>query len=144
MDRLRVDEKGTVVRVAVHVQPRASRSEIIGQHGAALKVRLQAPPVDGAANEALVRLLADALNVPERSVRVVAGGAARSANSMTSRAPPVDGAANEALVRLLAEALKVPERSVRVVAGATSRSKVVEVDGTTADAVRALASAGET
>ena len=100
MDRLRVDEKGTVVRVAVHVQPRASRSEIIGQHGAALKVRLQAPPVDGAANEALVRLLA--------------------------------------------EALKVPERSVRVVAGATSRSKVVEVDGTTADAVRALASAGET
>ena len=52
--------------------------------------------------------------------------------------------ANEALVRLLAEALKVPERSVRVVAGATSRSKVVEVDGTTADAVRALASAGET
>ena len=100
MDRLRVAEKGTVVRVAVHVQPRASRSEIIGQHGAALKVRLQAPPVDGAANEALVRLLA--------------------------------------------EALKVPERSVRVVAGATSRSKVVEVDGTTADAVRALASAGET
>ena len=100
MDRLRVDEKGTVVRVAVHVQPRASRSEIVGVHGAALKVRLQAPPVDGAANEALVRLLA--------------------------------------------EALKVPERSVRVVAGATSRSKVVEVDGTTADAVRALASAGET
>ena len=100
MEQLRVDEKGTVVRVAVHVQPRASRSEIIGQHGAALKVRLQAPPVDGAANEALVRLLA--------------------------------------------EALKVPERSVRVVAGATSRSKVVEVDGTTADAVRALASAGET
>ena len=52
-----MDVKGTVVRVSVHVQPRASRSEIIGQHGAALKVRLQAPPVDGAANEALVHLL---------------------------------------------------------------------------------------
>ena len=100
MERLRVEEREAKVRVAVHVQPRASRSEIIGQHGAALKVRLQAPPVDGAANEALVRLLADALNVPERSVRVVAG--------------------------------------------ATSRSKMVEVDGTTADAVRALASPGET
>ena len=100
MDPLRVDVQGSVVRIAVHVQPRASRSEIIGQHGAALKVRLQAPPVDGAANEALVRLLADALNVPERSVRVGAG--------------------------------------------ATSRSKMVEVDGTTADAVRALASPGET
>jgi uncharacterized protein (TIGR00251 family) len=96
VDPLRVDVKGTVVRVAVHVQPRASRSEIIGQHGAALKVRLQAPPVDGAANEALVRLLADSLGVPQRSVRVVAG--------------------------------------------ATSRAKTVEVDGTTEDAVRALAS----
>jgi len=59
------------------VQPRASRSEIIGQHGAALKVRLQAPPVDGAANEALVRLLADSLGVPQRSVRVVAGATSR-------------------------------------------------------------------
>ena len=78
MEPLRVDVKGTVVRVAVHVQPRASRSEIIGQHGAALKVRLQAPPVDGAANEALVRLLADSLGVPQRAVRVVAGATSRS------------------------------------------------------------------
>ena len=95
MDPLRVDVRGTVVRVSVHVQPRASRSEIIGQHGAALKVRLHAPPVDGAANEALVHLLADSLGVPRRSVRVVAG--------------------------------------------ATSRTKMVEVDGTTEAAVRALA-----
>ena len=95
-----VETRGTVIRVGVHVQPRASRSEIVGLHGAALKVRLQAPPVDGAANGALVRLLAEALHVPERSVRVVAG--------------------------------------------ATSRSKMVEVSGTTADAVRALASPGET
>jgi len=95
VEPLRVDVKGAVVRVAVHVQPRASRSEIIGQHGAALKVRLQAPPVDGAANEALVRLLAESLGVPHRAVRVVAG--------------------------------------------TTSRSKTVEVDGTTEDAVRALA-----
>ena len=73
-----MDVKGTVVRVSVHVQPRASRSEIIGQHGAALKVRLQAPPVDGAANEALVRLLADALGVPRGTVRVVAGATSRT------------------------------------------------------------------
>ena len=78
MDRLRVDVKGTVVRVWVHVQPRASRSEIIGQHGAALKVRLQAPPVDGAANEALVQLIADSLGVSRRSVRVVAGATSRT------------------------------------------------------------------
>jgi len=83
------------VRVSVHVQPRATRSEIVGLHGAALKVRLQAPPVDGAANEALVTLLAARLGVARRSVRVIAG--------------------------------------------TTSRAKTVEVDGTTEDAVRALA-----
>jgi len=95
VDSLRVDVKGTVVRVAVHVQPRASRSEIIGQHGAALKVRLQAPPVDGAANEALVRLLADSLGVPQRAVRVVAGTTSRS------KTVEVDGT-TEAAVRALA------------------------------------------
>jgi uncharacterized protein len=95
VDSLRVDVKGTVVRVAVHVQPRASRSEIIGQHGAALKVRLQAPPVDGAANEALVHLLADSLGVSRRSVRVVAGTTSRT------KTVEVDGT-TEAAVRALA------------------------------------------
>ena len=66
------------MRVDVHVQPRASRNEIIGLHGAALKVRLQAPPVDGAANEALVSLLAERLRVPRRAVRVVAGATSRA------------------------------------------------------------------
>lgn len=78
METLRVEVRGTVVRVGVHVQPRASKSEIVGLHGAALKVRLQAPPVDGAANEALVSLLADRLGVPRRSVRVAAGATSRA------------------------------------------------------------------
>jgi uncharacterized protein len=97
VERLRVDVKGTVVRVSVHVQPRASRSEIIGQHGAALKVRLQAPPVDGAANEALVHLLADSLGVSRRSVRVVAGATSRT------KTVEVDGT-TEAAVRALSTA----------------------------------------
>jgi uncharacterized protein (TIGR00251 family) len=97
VDRLRVEVKGTVVRVSVHVQPRASRSEIIGQHGAALKVRLQAPPVDGAANEALVQLLADSLGVSRRSVRVVAGATSRT------KTVEVDGT-TEAAVRALTSA----------------------------------------
>lgn len=78
MDALRVERRGTVVRVGVHVQARASRSEIVGLHGAALKVRLQAPPVEGAANEALVILLAERLGVARRSVRVVAGATSRA------------------------------------------------------------------
>jgi uncharacterized protein len=60
------------------VQPRASRSEIVGIHGTALKVRLQAPPVDGAANKALVSLLAERLGVARRSVQVVAGATSRA------------------------------------------------------------------
>ena len=77
MTALRIDERNGCVRFAVHVQPRASRSEIVGLQGDALKVRLAAPPVDGAANVALVELLAKALGVPRRSVRIVAGVTAR-------------------------------------------------------------------
>ena len=65
------------VRFAVRVQPRASRSEIVGVHGDAMKIRLSAPPVDGAANDALVELVADALGVSRRSVRIVGGESSR-------------------------------------------------------------------
>ena len=78
MDALRIDVGPSALRVRVHVQPRASRSEIVGLHGEALKVRLQAPPVDGAANEALVALIADRLGLPKRAVRVVGGATSRS------------------------------------------------------------------
>ena len=64
-------------RLVVHVQPRAARSEIAGRHGDAIRVRLHAAPVDGAANEELVRLLAESLGVPRRAVRIVRGHAAR-------------------------------------------------------------------
>jgi uncharacterized protein (TIGR00251 family) len=64
-------------RLVIHVQPRARRTEVAGRHGDALKVRLAAPPVDGAANAELVRFLAEALGVPRRAVRVVAGQTAR-------------------------------------------------------------------
>ncbi len=64
-------------RVAVHVQPRARRTEVAGLHGDAVKVRLAAPPVDGAANEELVRFVAERLGVPRSAVRVAAGAASR-------------------------------------------------------------------
>ena len=70
-------ERGTSLRFNVHVQPRASRSEIVGLHSDALKVRLAAPPVDGAANDALVELLADALGIARGAVRVVSGPTSR-------------------------------------------------------------------
>lgn len=62
----------------MHVQPRASRSEIAGMHGDAIKIRLTSPPVDDAANEELIALLARALGVPRSEVRIVGGARARS------------------------------------------------------------------
>ena len=79
----------------MHVQPRASRSEVVGTHGAALKVRLHAPPVDGAANEALAALLAERLQLPARAVRIVAGRTGRA------KTVEIDGT-TEAAVRALA------------------------------------------
>ena len=66
------------MRFGVHVQPRASRTELAGVHGTALKVRLHAPPVDGAANEELVKFLAESLGVARRAVRIVSGQTSRS------------------------------------------------------------------
>ena len=57
----------------VQVQPRARRDAIEGEHADALKIRLTAPPEDDRANEALVQLLAERLNVPRAAVRIVAG-----------------------------------------------------------------------
>jgi uncharacterized protein (TIGR00251 family) len=68
----------TGVRLRLHVQPRASRTEIAGRHGAALKVRIAAPPVDGAANEALVRFLADRLGVSRSAVQLESGAGGRA------------------------------------------------------------------
>lgn len=75
---LRVDERDGRVRFSVHVQPRASRSEVAGVHGDALKVRVSAPPVEGAANEAVVELLAKVFAVGRRDVMILAGESSRS------------------------------------------------------------------
>lgn len=64
-------------RLRVHVTPRAARDGIDGVREGVLRVRLTAPPVEGRANAALVRLLARALGVPVRDVRVVRGHTAR-------------------------------------------------------------------
>lgn len=61
----------------VRVVPRASRSEIIGEQDGSLRVRLSSAPVQGAANEELMRILARALKVPRTSVAIVAGPTSR-------------------------------------------------------------------
>lgn len=68
---------GSGVQIAVYVQPRASRTECTGLHDGAIRIRLAAPPVDGAANDALVRFLAETMGVPRSNVRVARGTSSR-------------------------------------------------------------------
>ena len=75
---LKVTESNGRVRFAVRVQPRAAKTEIAGLYGDAIKVRLSAPPVDGAANDALVKFFAEIFAVARRDVRIVAGETSRS------------------------------------------------------------------
>ena len=70
-------EDGDALILALHVQPGATRTQIAGTHGDALKIRLAAPPVDGKANAALLRFLADAFGVPLRQVTLVRGDSSR-------------------------------------------------------------------
>ncbi len=64
-------------RLRLYVLPRATRTEIAGIHGDALKLRVAAPPVEGAANQAVVRFLAERLGVPRTQVSVVGGRTGR-------------------------------------------------------------------
>ena len=66
-------EKGGSVTFTVRVIPRASKTEIVGEHDGAVKVRLSSPPVDGAANEDLVKLFAKRLKVARSDVGILSG-----------------------------------------------------------------------
>jgi uncharacterized protein (TIGR00251 family) len=61
------------VRIAVHIAPNAKRSEVLGIHDGALKIRLQAQPIEGKANAALVKFIAGALGVARSSVAITHG-----------------------------------------------------------------------
>jgi len=76
-DQSAIKETSEGTMIKVHVQPRASRSECVGFHGDALKFRVAAPPVEGAANQALCRYLADCLSVPKSAVVVASGQTGR-------------------------------------------------------------------
>lgn len=68
-----IGESKRGLTLAVHVVPRAAHNEIVGIHGNALRIRLNAPPVEGAANAALVAFLAQVLGIPTRQIELVSG-----------------------------------------------------------------------
>lgn len=90
-------EKDGSLTFKVQVVPRASRSEIVGEHNGALRVRLAAPPVDGAANEELVRILARVFAVPRSAIEI------KSGHSSKTKQVRVTGATFSALQKILTE-----------------------------------------
>ena len=73
----RITETAAGVVFSVHVQPRASRNELCGVQGDALKIRLTSPPVDGAANKLCREFLADLFHVPKSAVEIISGETSR-------------------------------------------------------------------
>ena len=70
--------RGDSVLLTLHIQPGAKKTEVVGLHGDALKIRLASPPVDGKANEALISFLADKLDIAKARLSLVAGQTSRS------------------------------------------------------------------
>jgi uncharacterized protein (TIGR00251 family) len=66
------------ILIEVRIQPRASRSRIVGPHGGALKVQVTAPPVEGEANRALIELLASSFKVKKKDIEIVKGASSRT------------------------------------------------------------------
>jgi uncharacterized protein len=85
-----------VGRIAVRVQPRASRDEIVGERAGVLVLRVMAPPVEGRANVAVCRLVAKRVGVPASRVKVVRGESARD------KLLEIEGRDEDALRRALA------------------------------------------
>jgi uncharacterized protein (TIGR00251 family) len=69
------DGDGSIL--TLHVQPGAKRTEVVGEHGDALKLRLAAPPIDGRANESLVAFVAETLDISRQSVVLISGQSSR-------------------------------------------------------------------
>jgi uncharacterized protein (TIGR00251 family) len=72
-----IQETPEGVLLTVHIQAKASRTEFIGLHGEALKIRVAAPPLDGAANEALCLYLASRFGLAKQSVNLRSGASSR-------------------------------------------------------------------
>lgn len=82
---LRATKEGTLLKICV--QPKASRTRVLGLYGEALKIAVQAPPVDGAANEAIVEFLAGLLGLARKSVHLKSGETSRQKTFLLAGIP---------------------------------------------------------
>ena len=91
---LRVAADGRIT-LTLHIQPGAKTTEFAGLHGDALKIRLAAPPVDGKANEALIKFVTETLKLPKSAVTLNSGQTSRR------KVLEVNGSSREALIGLV-------------------------------------------
>jgi hypothetical protein len=89
---------GEGIVLTLHIQPRASRNEVCGVRGDALRIRLTSPPVDGAANRLCREFLADLFHVPKSAVEIISGETSRH------KRVRITGADSETLRRILGSA----------------------------------------
>lgn len=75
---IRYSQHGRGLTFAVRVVPRASRSEVGGEYDGALRVRIKSPPIDGAANRELTRVIAKSFRVPQKAVEIVSGSTSKN------------------------------------------------------------------
>ena len=83
------------ITLTLHIQPGAKKTEFAGLHGDALKIRLAAPPVDGKANEALIKFVTETLKLPKSAVTLKSGQTSRH------KVLEVNGSSREALIGLV-------------------------------------------
>ena len=74
---LKIRETSAGLEIQLHVLPRAKRSELAGLHNGAMKIRVTAPPVDDAANRAIIEFFANLLDVPKSGIQILAGAKSR-------------------------------------------------------------------
>lgn len=98
MEWIKETAKGVIL--PVRAVPRASKNEIQGIHGDALKVRLQAPPVEGKANQALIRFLSDVLDISRSQLSIASGETGRNKSVL------IVGVAKDDLINRLKHKMK--------------------------------------
>lgn len=100
---MKIYEKAGTVRLHTYVQPRAARSEVAGEHGDSIKIRITAPPVEGEANAELERFIAKLLGVAASRVAVVSGTSSRR------KVVAIEGMTVAAVTAVLERALRKPQ-----------------------------------
>ena len=81
---MRIIDRDNGIEFTVRVIPRSSRSEIVGEFDGAVKVRLSSPPVDGAANAELIRLISKKLGISKSSVEIISGETSKTKRLLIS------------------------------------------------------------